>query len=57
MEAFSPPLEVHAIISIFIFLVARALKTPDLKIHKEPPPWSTRTFSILSYIVEFLPIV
>jgi hypothetical protein len=27
-EAFSPPIEVHAIISIFILLQARALTTP-----------------------------
>src|SRR6188472_2571832 len=53
MEAFSPPIEVPAIMSIFILLLARALKTPQPKAPKEPPPCSMRTFSILSDMVEF----
>jgi hypothetical protein len=38
IEAFNPPIEVPAIISIFILLFARALNTPHPKALKEPPP-------------------
>ena len=54
IEAFRPPIEVPAIIFIFILLFARALNTPQPKAPKEPPPWSIRTFSIVSDIFDII---
>jgi hypothetical protein len=38
IAAFSPPIDVPAIMSIFILFFASALKTPQPKAPKEPPP-------------------
>jgi len=38
IEAFTPPIEVPAIISNLILLLASTLKTPHAKAPKEPPP-------------------
>jgi hypothetical protein len=47
-EAFTPPIDVPATMSIFILLFARALKIPHPNAPKEPQPWSTSTFSMAS---------
>src|SRR5215218_3980182 len=51
IAAFMPPIEVPAIMSIFILLFASPLTTPQPKAPSDPPPCNIKTFSILSLLL------